>query len=336
MHISYYTIKAGLNPAVGFGYAGMNIVKTLQELGHKVTFADPKAPVQLNFTQPHLYKLHKNQYQIGYTPWESTKIREEWKDGMNMCDEIWATSDWCADVYKSNGIEKPISVYPHGIEEAWKPLKRIKKEGHPLRFLHIGEPSPRKDGQLVVDTFIKLFGNNPDYLLTIKAHLNHTIRIYNNRKELVHPNTIYNNIKIITEEYSVSQLVDLHHTHHVLVYPTWGEGFGFIPLQALATGMPVISTYDWAHYKDYLGPLKLKSRLTDTSVENVPKAVGDAHLGQFYKPDANHLEDQMVEAAINYKAYSGYYFAQSTRIHEEYNWKQLTNNAFKHLFEKFD
>ena len=50
------------------------------------------------------------------------------------------------------------------------------------------------------------------------------------------------------------------------MYPTWGEGFGFIPLQGLASGMPVISTYDWSHYVDYMGPLKLKSKLTDETI----------------------------------------------------------------------
>ena len=46
-------------------------------------------------------------------------------------------------------------------------------------------------------------------------------------------------------------------------------------------------------------------------------------------------EDQMVFAALNFKAMSGYYFAQSTKIHEEYNWIKLTKNAFKHLEERF-
>jgi glycosyltransferase involved in cell wall biosynthesis len=334
MHISYYTIRAGLNPAVGFGYAGMNIVNSLQKLGHKVDFTNPKAQLQLNFTQPHHYKLHKNQYQIGYTPWESTRINEEWRERMNFCDEVWATSDWVADVYKNNGVESPIKVYPHGIEEIWSPYRRVLQKDRPLKFLHIGEPSPRKDGQLVTDTFIKLFGNDPKYQLTIKCHLSSTIRIYHNG-DLVSPEKVYSNIKIIKEEYSVEQLVNLYHSHHVLVYPTWGEGFGFIPLQGLATGMPVISTYDWAHYKKYLGPLKLKSRLTDAEKEGVPKAVGDSHLGSFYKPDQLHLEDQMVYAALNFKALSGYYFAQSTKIHEEYNWIKLTKNAFSHLEEKF-
>ena len=127
-------------------------------------------------------------------------------------------------------------------------------------------------------------------------------------------------------------LVNLFHSHHVLVYPSWGEGFGFIPLQGLATGMPVITTFDWAHYKNYVGPLKLKSKLSD---ERLPKSVGDEYIGKMYKPDRLHLEDQMVEAAVNFKAYSGYYYAQSTRIHEEYNWDQLTNKAFDHLVKKF-
>jgi hypothetical protein len=43
----------------------------------------------------------------------------------------------------------------------------------------------------------------------------------------------------------------------------------------------------------------------------------------------------MRDAAINFNAYAGYYYAQSTKIHEEYNWLQLTNNAFDHIFKKF-
>ena len=92
--------------------------------------------------------------------------------------------------------------------------------------------------------------------------------------------------------------------------------------------MPTISTYDWAQYKDHIGPLKLKSNLIDSPWEY-------AHIGKMFKPDAKHLEDLMYDAVINFKPYSGYYFAQSTKIHEQYNWIKLTKNAFSHLIEKF-
>lgn len=332
MKISYYTIKAGLNPAVGFGYAGKNIVKSLNSLGHEVSFANPKSDIQLNFTQPQHFKLHRNQYQIGYTPWESTGMRKDWVDKFNICDEVWAPSDWVAKVFKDNGVTKPIYVYPHGVEDIWKPKKRILKSGESFKFLHIGEPSPRKDGQLVVDTFIKLFGNNPDYHLTIKAHHFNTTRVYDKYNEFVNPDKAYNNITIITEEYSEPDLVSLFHRHHALIYPSWGEGFGFIPIQGLATGMPVITTYDWAHYNKYIGPLKLKSQLTS---DTLPKAVGDPHVGKMFRPDKKHLEDLMYDVIVNSRAYFGYYYAQSTKIHEEYNWNQLTNKAFDHLVKKF-
>ena len=58
-------------------------------------------------------------------------------------------------------------------------------------------------------------------------------------------------------------------------------------------------------------------------------------MGSFYKPDRQHLENQMYDVAENFKAYSGYYFAQSTEIHKEYDWIKLTKNAFEHLEEKF-
>jgi len=177
-----------------------------------------------------------------------------------------------------------------------------------------------------------LFGNDPKYQLTLKCHHNHTVRVYDKNGELRLPEDVYSNIKVIKDEMAIEDLVALHQRHHVLIYPTWGEGFGFIPLQALATGMPVISTYDWAHYKKFMGPLKLRSTLTS---ETLPKAVGDAHVGQMFKPDEKHLEELMHDSILNFKAYSGYYFAQSTKIHEEYNWIQLTNNAFDHIFKKF-
>jgi glycosyltransferase involved in cell wall biosynthesis len=328
MKISFFTPTINLKNSNGYGYAGLNIVESLKTLGHDVPYADPKSPVQLNFAQPEHYKMHRGQYQIGYTPWESTVVPERWKEMINATDEMWTTSDWCAQIFEDNGY-KNIKVYPHGIQDIWTPKKR--EDDGVIKFLHVGEPAPRKAGQMVVDAFGHLFGNNPNYSLTIKAYHNNTTRIYNNiidRNIVGLPQNVYSNIKVITEELTDSQLVRLYHDHDVLVYPSYGEGFGFIPLQALATGMPTICTYDWAHYKKYLGPLALKSELVD-SPWPFP------HEGKVFEPNYKHLLELMRDVSHNFKAYSGYYFAQSTKIHEEYNWLQLTNNSFKHIFKKF-
>ncbi len=328
MQISFYTPTMNLTTSNGYGYAGLNIVESLKSLGHTVPYSYPKAPVQLNFSQPTNFKLHKDQYQISYTPWESTKVPDSWKLKMLACDEIWTTSDWCANVFEDNGL-KNVKVYPHGISDIWKPVKR--RSSNVIKFLHIGEPAPRKAGQMVVDAFTQLYGNNPAYSLTIKAYKDNTTRIYNNYidKQIIGlPNTIYNNINIITEELSESQLLQLYHDHDVLVYPSYGEGFGFIPLQALATGMPTICTSGWAHYENFLGPLKLKSKLIDSPWPH-------PHEGKVFEPDYQHLLELMREVAIDFPAYAGYYYAQSTKIHQNYNWIQLTEKSFDHIFKKF-
>lgn len=328
MKISFFTPTINLKNSNGYGYAGLNIVESLKELGHDVPYSYPKAPVQLNFAQPEHFKMHKGQYQIGYTPWESTKIPDRWKNTMMYCDELWTTSDWCANVFEDNGF-KDVKVYPHGISPVWVPKRRL--DDGVIKFLHIGEPAPRKAGQMVVDVFGDLFGNNKSYSLTIKAYHNNTTRVFNNyldKNIIGMPDKVFSNVKIITEELSEDELVRLYHDHDVLVYPSYGEGFGFIPLQALATGMPTICTYDWAHYKKFLGPLALKSELID-SPWSFP------HEGKVFEPDRKHLVELMRDVAYNFNAYSGYYFAQSTKIHAEYNWLQLTNNSFDHIFKKF-
>ena len=327
MKISISTPIMNLRSNNGYGYAAKNIVNSLQYLGHETPFQSPKTPVQLNFSQPEFYKLHKNQYQISYTPWESTIIPERWKPFLNVCDEIWTTSDWCANVFEDNGY-KDVKVYPHGIDPIWQPKKRLESEK--VKFLHIGEPAPRKGGQMVVDAFINLFKDNPNYSLTIKAHNNNTTRIYNNfiDRNIIGLPDMHKNIKIITDDYNDGQMLSLYYSHDALVYPSYGEGFGFIPLQALATGMPVITTYDWAHYKKFTGPLKLKSEVIDSPWPYT-------HEGKVYEPNYLHLLETMRDVAFNFKAYSGYYYAQSTKIHEEYNWNQLTNKAFENIFKKF-
>ena len=120
MQISFSTLRSNFNKSVGYGHAAINIVESLNKLGHQVPYQTKVAPVQLNFSQPTHFKMHRGQYQIGYTPWESTELPAEWMEYLQHCDEVWTTSTWCKEVFEANGI-KDVHVYPHGIEEFWAP-----------------------------------------------------------------------------------------------------------------------------------------------------------------------------------------------------------------------
>jgi glycosyltransferase involved in cell wall biosynthesis len=314
----------------GYGVAGYNVVTSLQRLGHRVPFASPSAPVELAFCQPD-YSSWSNPdaYHIQYTPWESSVLPDGWVEAFNdNSDEVWTTSPLIAQWYKDAGVEKPIYVYQHGVESIWTPKRRY-LDGK-LRFLHVGEPAGRKGGQETLDTFRAVFGDREDVHLTIKAWTRNSTRAYVDGEMVGAPDKVFNNVTVIRNEITQDEMVKLFHDHHALVYPGWGEGFGLIPLQALATGMPTICTKAWAPYAHHLiEPLALGS------VETEEHPWDHFHHGTMFKPNQSDLVDAMWLLDNDYDYYSLTAFKNAFKVTDEYDWDVQTERAFAHIVEKF-
>lgn len=330
MHISYNTSPSGLNLDTGYGLAGYGIVTSLQRCGHIVTFKDPTAPVEIAFCMPDDSEWSSpTAYHIQMTPWESTKLKPTWAENFNKADEVWATSQWVADVYRAEGVTVPIFVYEHGIDTDWTPRRRRITDGV-VKFLHVGEPAPRKGGQMAMEAFHDAFGNRKDVSLTIKAWRHSTIRVYDRQRSILGlPHEIYPNMRTIDKNLEGPEMVYLFHRHDVLVYPSMGEGFGFIPLQALATGMPVIVTNEWPPYSRFVLP-ELSIGTTP-----VPSAWPTMHPGNLLQPDYDDLKASYLNAFDSFDRLAGVAYKNSLIIRDEYNWDHLTNKAFAHIVKKF-
>ena len=153
----------------GFGYAGYQLTKTMNKLGVETVWQDLQAPIALSFTQPRDYGGNKNQYLVGYTPWESTKVPDFWNVMMNTRDLIWTTSNACKEWYQNDGVMPNIEVVPHGIDPNEWPLIERNLDG-PFTFVHMGEPADRKNGQMVFDAYRKVFSRKKDVNLLFKAN----------------------------------------------------------------------------------------------------------------------------------------------------------------------
>lgn len=328
MDISYATIPGNLFITNGYGYAGFNIVTALQNLGHRVPFSDPTAPVELFFAQPSWYDWsNPNAYHIGYTPWESTELPDDWVENMEEADEIWTPSPIIAEWYKEAGVTRPIKVYEHGVHSIWEPKRRFRREK--LKFLHMGEPAPRKGGQMVFDAFLDAFGGRDDVHLTIKAHTTSTIRRYSRRGSIIGYPWDYKNVTLDKRVLETEELVQLVRSHHVMVYPSYGEGFGFIPLQGMATGMPTICTAAWAPYERFLLPeLKLDATLGASPWPHI-------HPGKMFHPNKEHLTSLMLKAEADFDRLAGRAYKNSFAVHQDYNWETLTEKAFEDIVKKF-
>ena len=310
---------------VGYGEAAYNIIKSFKNLGLDVELEAKKADIEICFADPGNYIFYdSSSYKIGYSAWESSEMPQHFKNNIKKCDELWATSNWIADIYKNLFSDKKIFVYNHGVSENWKPKLR-KEPNTPFTFLHIGEPSTRKDAQMVVDTFVELFGHNPNYRLVLKCTKMNTTRVKHPRGYFVSPAALYDNIIEISGMLDEDQMDSLYDQCDVFVYPSWGEGFGFNPIQALAKGMPVICVDGWADYKKYITwPVDSTWAMTNWQ---------DKHPGYMLKPNKQTLKKHMSHSRDNYSKVTVNTFRNAFDIHREYDWLQVTKPAVARLRE---
>lgn len=312
----------------GYGVAINNIAKSLDFLGHQITFNDPTTPVAFNWCQPNLFKMNRRQYQILYFPWESTQFKPRWLEICNGkgVDEVWTTSPWCKKIFEDVGVNKSIQVFNHGVGAEWAP--RLRRRNGPVKYIIDGGPANRKGWQEGFDAFREVFKDDPTKAtLTIKARQRSLVRWHDQRGYVKNPDLLPN-VTVNTKDMKPNELIQLYRNHDVNIYASAGEGWGLIPHQSIATGMPTICTAEWAGYKDYLGDLALRSKY------GITKWQGE-HPGMMPHPDTNHLRELVQLSYDDFENQAEQFFARSFEVHERYDWIELTREAFAHVTNRF-
>ena len=324
----------------GYAYGYDNIVKHFNQFTYRgkqleVVDNDPSAQIQMfymepewhnpvtgqDFRQPGFKKHHDHQYKINGTYLEATRAWDWWIPTMKTFDEIWVGNQFSADAVANSGINVPTYVFELGIDDMWKPFKRGNRDK--IRFLHVDSGSPRKRADLVEEAFLKLFKNNKDVELTLKYHNSDGYSVM----DLFNAKEVQSNIRKIFKTLTQEEMVKLYHQHDILVYPTEGEGFGLIPLQALATGMPTISTSKWCTYEKYLGSNIIESTLGKTQHSGY-------HTGDVIIPSFESTVELMRKAVDDFDSQCDYYYKQAPKVIKEYNWQSQCDKMLKSLIKR--
>jgi glycosyltransferase involved in cell wall biosynthesis len=319
--LSWFTPSVGTN--VGYGVAAVDAIRALMGKGIYVGYNHQLTKTHISFVQPEWYLGTEDQYRIGYTPWESTEIPETWVYYMQQQDEIWTTSNFCVDVFKKYEVHDIIHMVPHGIDpEIWTINDRTLN--NEFIFFHMGSPSERKGGQKVVDAFLDLFDGRDDIKLLMKSTGVSEARW---RREDYYGGNINNHpqVTVITADLPVSDLVKMFHKSHCLVYPTNGEGFGFIPFQGIATGLPTITTNltATADFAELSMPLKA----------DWTEGIG-LHLGLWAEPDLEDLRIQMQSAVDNWEEHKKKAMQGARIIHSTQTWAHIADQILNILGDK--
>lgn len=254
-----------------------------------------------------------NGFNIGFSYWETSKMPSEWVDRMNEMDEIWTTSLWAKNVFIESGVKVPVFDFKLGVDDKLFFPQLRQRRNRPFTFLSIGSPSSRKNSQLTVDAFVKLFGKDDNYKLIYKSFDAPDARLYNERGE---PSSISNHptIEIIDQDVPIEELSRIYDMADCVVYPTSGEGWGMLPFQGIAKGIPTICTNATActEYASMSVPLDFK-----WGTKKMSGIYNDC--GEWAEPNFDDLCDKMLYVVNNYDE-----VAKKTYDNAASNFKKMT------------
>lgn len=206
-----------------------------------------KPQVSLFHSIPHLYKrIQSADKHLGFCIFETINPPQKWISQMNDMDGIITASQFNANIFKENGVTKPISVIPHCFNKMMfnkdiKPTGRYAK----TTFLAIGTWKNRKNWEVLIKAFYDAFENKNNVCLLIKTDNTDSLRTMVSRIKRTCEWRSKNTAPIYAEESGKCTFEDIPQIMakgDIYINASLGEGFGIPGLHAMAMGLPVITT----------------------------------------------------------------------------------------------
>jgi glycosyltransferase involved in cell wall biosynthesis len=221
-------------------------------------------------------------HRVCFTMWETTELPLSFSRWMSQYDQILVPCEHNVEVFgKHHGNVKHV---PLGVDtKFWKPMPH--ERGDTFRFHAGGSLWARKGLDILVAAFNKLKLPNAELHIKAAPHARD-----------VPTSFLGNNIYLHRKWMSLEEQREWYSMADCFVAPARGEGFGLMPLQSIAMGIPTIitATSGQDQYKDLAtGVVKHKKSRAPMGGYWDEADVNDlAHLMKF------HYEDDMRILAL--------------------------------------
>lgn len=260
------------DPKMGYG----SMLQSLKDSAPKTVAFNLEASVQVNMNVPYAAKgWFEGQHRVLFSMWETDVLPANFRRWLGQYDQVLVPCQHNVELFSE--FHSDVSYCPLGVDHKfWKPLN-TKKDGV-FRF-HGGGSLWRRKG---LDVLVKAFNalKLPDAELHIKAapHARDTPS-----------GGLGPNIFLDRQWMSLVEQREWFNQADCFVAVSRGEGFGLMPLQAIASGIPTIVSNSTG-----------QAQFADLAVGVVPCGKSKAEtIGQWDEPDQKVLEELMMAVYKN-------------------------------------
>ncbi len=153
---------------------------------------------------------------------------------------IHATAKMEADNIRKQGFENPIAIIPNGINMDEFPLKKNNDKQGKKTLLFLSRIHPKKGIEFLIEAWNKLDNTiKKDWCVEIVG--NGEEKYINTLKQQILKLDLTHGVKV-TGPFFGTEKIKAYHNADLFVLPTYSENFGIVVAEALACGVPVITT----------------------------------------------------------------------------------------------
>ncbi len=152
---------------------------------------------------------------------------------------LHATAPMEVESIRKLGLKNPVAMIPNGIVLQDYPFKSFRKK-EIKTILFLSRIHPKKGIEILIEAWEKLDNSNKEGW-QIQIAGNGEQAYINKLNKLIKVKRLQNQIKIIGPQFGEDK-IRAYHNADLFVLPTYSENFGIVIAEALACGVPVITT----------------------------------------------------------------------------------------------
>ncbi len=288
---------------------------------------------QVVYGQGDVFFKNSGRYRIGYSMLEVTGIPADWVEQANALDEVWVPSRFNKETFSSSGVKRPIEVMPLGVDTNYfHPFIKSRRFNDRFVFMSVFEWGERKAPEILLQAYNQEFSSADDVLLLLKViNTDPAVNIERQVEAMRLGPDRAPIVMVVNQNIPSYQMGSLYCSSDCFVLPTRGEGWGMPTLEAMACGLPAISTH-WSaqteFFNDEVGyPINIKRLIP--AVAKCPYYAGF----EWADPDVDHLASLMRHVYENPEEGRAKGLRASLQARDRWTWLDAARRIKERLLE---
>ena len=259
---------------------------------------------------------------------ESDKLFPEQVAWYADADLVLVPSKWGKQVLAQNGIEEnKVAVVPEGVDaNVFHPsIRKFYRKDNVFRVLVLSKFEPRKGFPELLKGFSQAFSNDNSAQLVLKADSLYML----GRKDLSYNDNLQHltdsihsagitNFKLIEGALNDSEIFHLYNHCDLFLFPSRAEGWGLPLIEAIASGMPILST-NYSGHSEFLN--SIPNLFVELATERA--AVSEMEdLGYWACSTEEEIATKLKYCRANLEDLQESAYEASSIIRQKFNWRE--------------